>query len=116
MGWLPVRLTSNPTVSNALSSRWAAGDKEDARQTEGRRRQGVYNLAVNRCGGANLFSIRSLWKKSLDGGGTPPPTYPPDPTIQRADVDTPTQSEQNFVSDPDRVMGSSPLCEILMVM
>jgi hypothetical protein len=50
-----------------------------------------------------------LWKKSLDGGGGPPPTYPPDPTIQRADVDTPIQSEQNFVSDPDRVMGSSPV-------
>jgi hypothetical protein len=76
-----VRLTDNPTVSNALSSRWAAGDKDQARQAEGHRRQRVYNLAVNRYGGANLFSIRPLWKKSLDGGG--PPSYlSPDPTIQ----------------------------------
>jgi hypothetical protein len=65
-------VTDNPTVSNALSSRWAAGDKDDARQAEGRRRQRVYNLAVNRYGGANLFSIRPLWKKSLDGGVPPP--------------------------------------------
>jgi hypothetical protein len=106
-----VRLTDNPTVSNALSSRWAAGDKDDARQAEGRRRQRVYNLAVNRYGGANLFSIRPLWKKSLDGGG-PPPYLSPDPTIQRADVDTPIQTVQNFVSGPDRVMGSSPVAAV----
>jgi hypothetical protein len=80
-----VRLTDNPTVSNALSSRWAAGDKDDARQAEGRRRQRVYNLAVNRYGGANLFSIRPLWKKSLDGGGPPPPIYR---RIQRSNAQT----------------------------
>jgi hypothetical protein len=37
------------------------------------------------------------------------PYLSPDPTIQRADVDTPIQTVQNFVSGPDRVMGSSPL-------
>jgi hypothetical protein len=42
-------------------------------------------------------------------GGSPPPYLSPDPTIQRADVDTPIQTVQNFVSGPDRVMGSSPL-------
>jgi hypothetical protein len=51
-----------------------------------------------------------LWKISLYRGWDPS-INPLDPTIQGADVATPIQSQsaQNFVSNPDRVMRSSPV-------